>query len=98
MDGNYYTYPLILPDVPLDSPLATSLNYLPYALIHYDAFIEKCDTATAKAISQQKKAALQELDAELTLLQPPVVANCKQLRISNHFDSLSGIPPVVNPH
>ena len=33
MNGNCYTYPLILPDVSLESPLATWLNCLDYALI-----------------------------------------------------------------
>ena len=83
IDGNCYTYPLILPDVSLKSILATSLNCLDYALIHDDAFIKKCDKATVHAISQHRKAPL------LTLI-------CKQLRILNHFDSLSGVTPVVN--
>ena len=83
--------------VSIDSPLATSLNCMKYALIHDDAFIEKCDTATANVISQHKKAALQEFDAELTLLHPSVVPDCKQFHFSNHFHSLSGVPPVVDP-
>ena len=97
MSVNCYTYPLILPDVHIDSPLAISLNCMKHASIYDDAFIEKSDKETANAISQHKKAALQELDAELTLLHPPVVPNCKQLQISNHFDYLSCVPPVVDP-
>ena len=89
--------PLILPDVSLESKLATLLNYLDIALIHEDAFIEKCEKATVHAISEHRKAALQELDDELQLLKTPVDGDCKQLRISNHFDSLSGVTPVVNP-
>ena len=57
--------PLILPDVSLESKLATLLNYLDIALIHEDAFIEKCEKATVHAISEHRKAALQELDDEL---------------------------------
>ena len=97
MNGNCYTYPLIFPDVSLESKLATSLNCLDYALIRDDAFIEQCDKATVHAISQHRKAALQELDDELHLLRTPVDIDCKQLWISNHFDSLSGVTPVVNP-
>ena len=40
---------------------------------------------------------VQGTDKKLTLLKPPVDIDCKQLRISNRFDSLSDIPPVVNP-
>ena len=83
--------------MPLESSLATSLNCLEYALVHDAAFIEKCDTTTVHAISQHRKAVLQELDKELALLKPPDDVDCKQLRISNHFDSLSGTPPVVDP-
>ena len=75
MNGNCYTYPFILPNVPLKSPLATSLNCLEYALVHDAAFIETCDTAIVHTISQHKKAALKELDAGLALLQPPVDIN-----------------------
>ena len=97
MNSDCYTYPLILPNVSIESKLATSLNCLDYVLIHDDAFIEQCDKATVHAIPQHRKAALQELDDELHLLKTPIDVDCKQLQISNHFDSLSGVTPVINP-
>ena len=97
MNGKCYTYHLILPDVPIYSPLATSLYRMEHTLIHNDAFLEKCDTETANAISQHKQATLQEIDDELTLLQTGVLLLCTQLQISNHFDSFSNINPAVDP-
>ena len=97
MNGNCYTYPLILPDVPLESPLATSLNFFDYALIFDDAFIEKCDKATVNAISVHRKEALQELEHELELQKPPIDVDCKHLRISKYFDSLSHVDPDPDP-
>ena len=93
MNGNCYTYPLILPDVSIESRFATLLNCLDYALIYDDAFIEKCNKATVHAISAHRKAALQALEDELELQKPPIDVDCKQLRISKHFDSLSGVDP-----
>ena len=43
-----------------------------------------------------RKAALQSLDDELELQKPPIEDDYKQLQISNHFDSLSGVDP--DPH
>ena len=52
MNGKCYTYPLILPDVEIDSPLATSLNCMDHALIFDDDFVDECQTATANAVTQ----------------------------------------------
>ena len=97
MNGNCYTYPLILPEVSLESLLATLLNCLDYALIFDDAFIEKYDKATVHNISVHREAALQALDNELEHQKPPIDVDCKQLRISKHFDSLSGVDPDPDP-
>ena len=99
MNGNCYTYSLILPEVSIESKLATLLNCLDYALIYDDAFIEKCDKATVHAISAHRKATLQALEDELELQKPPVDVDvdCKQLWILKHFDSLSGVDPDLNP-
>ena len=51
---------------------------------------------TAHAISVHRKAALQALEDELELHRPPLDVDCKQLWISKHFDSLSGVGP--DPH
>ena len=98
MNGNCYICPIILPDMSFKLTLATLLNCLDYALIHNDAFIEKCDKATVHAISAHHKAALQALDNKLQLLKPSIDVDCKQLRIWKHFDSLFGIAHVLNPH
>ena len=96
MNGNYYTYLLILPEVLIESKLATSLTCLDYALIYDIAFIGKYDKATVHAISAHHKAALKALDNELELQKLPIDVDCKQLQISKHFDSLSSINP--DPH
>ena len=67
MNGNCYTYPLILPEVFIESPLVTLLNCLDYALIFDDAFVEKCDKAMVHAIAVHQKVALQALEDELEL-------------------------------
>ena len=81
MKGNCYTYPLILPEVSIESPLATSLIFLDQALIYDDDFIEKCKIATVYAVSVHRKAALQALEDKLSLQKPPIENDCQQLRI-----------------
>ena len=81
----------------IESKLATLLNCLDYALIHDDAFIEKCDKATVHAVSAHQQAPLQALDDALELQKRPIDIDCKQLRISKHFDFLSGDDPLLNP-
>ena len=97
MNGNYYTYPLILLEVSIKSPLATLLNCLDHTLIYDDDFIKQCDKATVHAILVHRKAALQALDNDLALQKPPIKDDCKQLQISKHLDSLSGTAPDLNP-
>ena len=97
MNGNCYTYPLILPEVFIESPLVTLLNCLDYALIYDDAFIKKFDKATVCTISAHCKKALQALEDELELQKPPVDVDWKQLRILKYFDSFSGVDPDLNP-
>ena len=58
MNGKCYTYPLILPDVEIDSPLATSLNCMDHALIFDDDFVDECQTATATAVKQHTETSL----------------------------------------
>ena len=77
----------------IESPLATLLNRLGYTLIFDDTLIGKCDKATVHAISVHRKVVLQALEDELELQKPPIGVYCKYLRISKHFDSLSGIDP-----
>ena len=67
MNGKCYTYPLILPDVHIDSPLATSLNCMEQALLYDDDFVDKCNTTTATAVAQHKQTSLLQLDEKLTL-------------------------------
>ena len=100
MNGNCYTYPLILPDVEfLDAnddfnPLATSLNCLDYALVYDDAFRDKCDVAYTDALEVYKKKTLQALAVKLAL--PPAAAvACRQARVSAYFDNLKA--PVSPP-
>ena len=81
----------------IDSPLATSLNCMDHALIFDDDFVEECQTATANAVKQHTESSLQHLDEEIKLFKARVAPICKQLRISNHFDSLSGVAPPVDP-
>ena len=88
MNGNCYTYLLILPEVSIESPQATSLHCLDYALIYDDNFVEECEQATVHAISVHRKAAFEALDKELALQQPPIADDCHELRISNYFDDL----------
>ena len=65
MNGNCYTYPLILPIVSINDPAyeddinpkATLLNCLDYAFIYNDDFIEDCTQAALHAISVHQKAA-----------------------------------------
>ena len=97
MNEKCYTYPLILPDVTIDSPLATSLNCMEHALIFDDAFVDECNKATATAVQQHKETSLQQLDEEIKLFKARVAPLCTQLRISNHFDSLSGVAAAVDP-
>ena len=95
MNGNCYTYPLILPEVDFVDPAndnevnpkATYLNCLDYALIYDDDFVKKCDDAVTDAISKHRKEALQTLAVELAPPPAPDVS-CRQVRISNHFDHL----------
>ena len=69
MNGNCYTYPLILPDVSIKdpenegefNPKATSLNCLDYALVYDDAFIKECNTATKYAVSGHQKQSCKPL-------------------------------------
>ena len=58
MNGNCYTYLLILTEVSIKSPLASLLNCLDHALIYDDDFIENCDKATVHAVLVHQKAAL----------------------------------------
>ena len=86
--------PLILPEVSLESPLATLLNCLDHALIFDDAVIEKCDKATIHAILVHRKVALQALDNELDLQKPPIdidVYNCG-FRMNPRQSALDAIP------
>ena len=96
MAGNWYTYPLILPEVSIDDPAykdninpkATLLNCLDYALIYDDDFIQDCEIKASHVVSEHLKAALAALDVELA---PPTTAptvNCRELRISKYFDDL----------
>ena len=93
LNGNCYTYSFILPEVSIESPLATLLNFLDHALICDDDFIEKCNKATVHVVLVHHKAALQALDNELVLKKPPIDVDCKQLRISKIFDSFSCVDP-----
>ena len=60
MDGNCYTYPLILPEVTIKdpekegefNPKATSMNCLDYALVYDDVFIKECDATTKYVVSE----------------------------------------------
>ena len=96
MNGNCYTYPLILPEVSINDPAyeddinpkATLLNCLDYALICDDNFIEECEQATLHAISIHRKAVLKALEEELALPKPLIAINCRELRISKYFDGL----------
>ena len=64
MNGNCYTYPLILPEVTIEDPAANSLNCLDYALIYNADFIEDYKQATLHAISEHRKTALKALEKE----------------------------------
>ena len=102
MNGNCYTYPLILPEVdfldPVDdnqiNPKATSMNCIDYALVYDHDFVKQCDDAVTDAVAVYKKETLQALAVELAL--PPAAAiSCRQVRISNYFDHLKA--PVAPP-
>ena len=79
MNGNCYTYPLIIPEVSIVDPVyedhmnpkANSLNCLNYALIYDNDFIEDCEQATLYAISEYQKEALKALKEELA---PPTAS------------------------
>ena len=96
MNGNCYTYPLILPKVSTKdpenegefNPKATSTNCLDYALIYNDDFIEDCKQATLHAISEHRKTALKTLEEELAPPTASVAMNYHALRISKYFDNL----------
>ena len=102
MNGNCYTYPLILPDVnfvdPLDStqvnPKATSMNCLDYALIYDDDFPHECKEAVTNIVDVHPKESLKALAVELAL-PPAADVSCRQVNISNHFDHLK--PSVAPP-
>ena len=75
LDTTYVQHPLRKNDVSIMDLVNTKTIYKAninqkekIIVIHDDAFIGQCDTATANAISQHKKEALQKLDNELTLL------------------------------
>ena len=65
MNGNCYTYPLILPDVDFEDPKATSFNSKSHALIYGKSFIKDCATVTTDAIDKHCEAALSALEQEL---------------------------------
>ena len=89
MNGNCYTYPLILPDVDINNLQATAFNSLEYTMAHDDDFFVKCATATTDAIDNHRKVAFSDLDIELQAKSTCVAAKCKQLRISQHFDNIA---------
>ena len=70
MNGNCYTYPLILPEVSIKDPdienavhsKATLLNCLDYALIYDDESAKDFEIATLRAIDEHPKAALEALE------------------------------------
>ena len=70
MNGNCYTYPLILPEVSIDdpenegqvNPKATLLNCLDYALIYDNKFVQDCEQAILHAVAEHRKAALVALE------------------------------------
>ena len=77
MNGNCYTYPLILPEVSIESPLATLLNCLDHALIYDDDFIAECEQATVHAVSIHHKAASQAFEDKLLLQKLPIEDDCQ---------------------
>ena len=97
MNGNFYTYQIILPEVSIKYSLATLLNCLDHALIYDDNFIAECKQATVHAVFVHRKAILQALEDKLSLQKPLIEDDCQQLQILKHFDSLYGIDPNLNP-
>ena len=81
MNGNCYTYPLILPDVDIENLQATSFNSQDHAIVYDDKLIEECTTATTDT-------ALSALELELHPKSDCIATKCQQLRISKHFDNI----------
>ena len=88
MNGNCYTYPLILSKVSIKSSKSILLNCLDFALIYDYDFVAECKQATIHAISVHRKAALEAVEEELALPKPPFALDCRELQISKHFDNL----------
>ena len=95
MNGNCYTYPLILPEVKIDdlayenqiNPKANSLNCLDYAL-YDDNLIGDCKQATLHAISEHRKAAFKAFKEELAPPSASVDINYCKFRILKYLDNL----------
>lgn len=94
MNGNCYTYPLILPDIEFEHPEANLSNPKTHVLMYDENFIQDLKTATLHAINEYCKARFTGIEKEPKPISSTLQIHCFELRISEHFDDFNNVVDV----